>query len=223
MAEDQPNLGPIFLSASVPDPKRNPVYSQDVDVIAIREATCALAEVTLQQHELHFGGHPAISPLIVTIAKDLDRLSPTPGRSSFDAVTIYQSRFFQNVVPASSLAFPRIEWTAVVGNDQDKSLELMRRRMLDPSQQSPTYAAAFFIGGMEGIEIEFTLLRQLQPQAAFWPIASTKGAAARVYSKYRDDILAQPAAQKLGEQHTRDLLENTLTYRQCIRELLGAS
>lgn len=222
MDQDQPSLGPVFLSASVPDPKRNLVYSKDVDVIAIREAVCALAEVVLPTRDLHFGGHPAISPLIVTIARSLDRV--LPGRSSFDAVTVYQSEFFRKHIPQNTLAFSRLKWTPEVHGDRDKSLEVMRREMLDPNSGSPTYSAAFFIGGMEGIEDEFSLLRRFQPSAAFWPIASTKGAAGLVYARARAAVHSQPAAQKLGGQtHATELLERTLTYRQCFRELLSAS
>jgi len=222
MAQDKPDLGPIFLSASIPDPKRDPSYSQGVDVIAICEAICALAEVVLPRQALHFGGHPAISPLIGMVARALDQSESTPGGGHFDAVTIYQSEFFRRDVPSSSLAFPRIQWTPNVGNDREESLERMRRRMLDPSLHGPAYSAAFFVGGMEGIEAEFDLFRKLQPHAAFWPIASTKGAAAKLYSAFEADVLSQPAAQQLGPHRTHELLESTVTYRQCFRDLLSA-
>jgi hypothetical protein len=43
-----------------------------------------------------------------------------------------------------------------------------------------------------------------------------------VYMKFKDDVLNQPAARNLGEANTRELLESTLTFRQCFRELLAA-
>lgn len=214
MDSQEPKLGPVFLSASIPDPKRDPKYSAKVDVIAIREATSALAEVVLPGHELHFGGHPAISPLIAAIAKSLDR---------FDSVTVYQSELFRQVVPPTTLVFDRIEWTDAVANDRKKSLEHMRRRMLDPNAGSPRYLAGFFIGGMEGIEDELELFRKYQPQATFWPIASTGGAAALEYFRIFDPIVSQAAVIRLGAARAKELLERTLTYRQCVRELLSVS
>jgi hypothetical protein len=214
MATEQSGLAPIFLSASIPDPRRDPRYSKAVDVIAIREATCALAEVVLPVRDLSFGGHPAISPLVAGIATDLQR---------FDAVTVYQSEHFRHLIPKTTLAFTRITWTAEVPGNRDKSLLLMRESMLDPKKGAPRYAAGFFIGGMEGIEAEFELFRRLQPQAAFWPIATTTGAAALVYSMVKDPVLNQPAAQALGRTKAEELLERSLTYRQCFREILEAS
>jgi hypothetical protein len=53
------------------------------------------------------------------------------------------------------------------------SLREMRRHMLTEWN----YTAGVFIGGMEGVEEEYRLLKQLQPQAKLLPIASTGGAA----------------------------------------------
>jgi hypothetical protein len=43
------------------------------------------------------------------------------------------------------------------------------------------YQAGVFIGGMEGIEDEFALFRQVHPTAPILPIATTGGAALLIY------------------------------------------
>ena len=54
----------IFLSASVPDPKRGPDYAATSDSVAITSAVSALVHVTLGRRVLVWGGHPAITPMI---------------------------------------------------------------------------------------------------------------------------------------------------------------
>lgn len=178
---DREAIGAVFLSASVPDPLRGAHYADTADVSAIRDAVLALAEVVLQSGHLVFGGHPAISPLIVRAA---DRL----GRR--DGVRIFQSELFRAVVPADSLAFPSIEWTPGVDGDRAKSLLRMRERMLT----SERFSAGVFIGGMEGVEDEFALFRCLHADLPAYPVPSTGGAALLLWQAHaqpHDDVQAQ--------------------------------
>ena len=177
-------LPPVFLSASVPDPKRNPKYYERADVTAIREAVVALARTVLPQSELVFGGHPAISPLIARVARDLDL---------FKRVIIYQSEEFREVIPPDSLAFERLVWTKKRA-DRNASLDLMRDEML-----SNTFRAGIFIGGMEGVEDEWKLFRERHEKTPAYPIASTGGAAAILFERERRGV-DEPLAHDLTHE-----------------------
>jgi hypothetical protein len=51
------------------------------------------------------------------------------------------------------------------------------------------FDAAVFLGGMEGVEIEYDIFRRLHPNKPAYPVAST-GAAARILSeRYSPDRL----------------------------------
>jgi hypothetical protein len=176
---------PVFLSASVPDPKRNPKYYERADVTAIREAVVALARTVLPQSDLVFGGHPAISPLVARVARDLDL---------FERVVIYQSEEFREVIPRDSLAFERLVWTKKRDN-RNASLDLMRDRMLSEH----TFRAGIFIGGMEGVEDEWKLFRERHSNAPAFPIASTGGAAAILFERERRDVDDRFARDLSGE------------------------
>lgn len=187
----------VFLSASVPDPRRHPRYFGSADLIGIREAVLALVHVVLPRTRLVFGGHPAISPLVVLAA---DRVGLRR------QVQIFQSKWFFDVVPPDNLAFPCIEWTPVVAGDPDRSLRAMRDRMLT----SEPFAAAIFIGGMEGVEDEFALFRQRHPRVPTYAIASTGAAALELWR-------ANPQANlKL-----QDRLKEELIYDALFRSLPG--
>lgn len=155
---------PVFLSASVP--YRKP-FVDDYDAIAIREAILSLVTVTVRERELVFGGHPAISPLVEHAARSL---------GAMERVHIYQSRFFENIIPTVAKEFPNLHWTEKAGADGgtlNDSLELMRREMIG----SRDFCAAVFIGGMEGIFDELRLFKEIHPGRIIIPVASTGGAA----------------------------------------------
>jgi len=161
-------LAPVFLSASVPDPRREQKYWDSADVTGIREAVRALAIVVLQRRMLVFGGHPAIAPLIVLVAQ----------RMGYERkVRIFQSEFFRSVVPRESLTLPLITWTDNIAGNQERSLRHMRETMLGATE----YGAGVFIGGMDGVEREFELFRQLHPSSPVYPVASTGGAARLIW------------------------------------------
>jgi hypothetical protein len=209
MADETAPLNPVFLSASTPDPKRDPKYVQDLDLVSIREAVCAVAEVVLAEGPLVFGGHPAISPLIASIAQQ---------QGTIDRVTIFQSEHFRPMVPTTSLAFPSIKWIPEVPKDRIASLLKMREAMLD---RSVPYRAGFFIGGMDGVEEELAMFRLMHRAAAFWPLASTRGAASVIFARDRQEVLGQPAAA--SSPQLEELLVHTRAYRHVVRELLAIS
>jgi hypothetical protein len=68
MAGKPTDMKPVFLSASIPDPRRDAKYFQTGDTIAIRNAVIALVTVTLSRTKLVFGGHPAVTPLVKWVA-----------------------------------------------------------------------------------------------------------------------------------------------------------
>lgn len=167
----------IFLSASVPLPERHERYHLTSDVIAIRDAVRALATVVLPHAELHWGGHPSITPLIRVVAQDI-------GVTDAAHVHLYQSAFFSKILPTDNAAFERYVLTneAPEGDaTRERSLAAMRQTMIGATQ----FDAGIFIGGMEGVEEEFDLFRQLNPNATLLPIASTGAAAQLIYERER--------------------------------------
>lgn len=189
---------PVFLSASLPDPRRNPQYYGTADLTAIREATRALATVVLPRTRLVFGGHPAITPLVRAIAQRL-------GRGA--RVRIFQSAFFAGQFPSDNSAFPDIVITPAVGNDRVASLRVMRERMINEFD----YHAGIFIGGMEGVVEEYELFDTIHSGALRLPVASTGGAAAIVFSRLAGTMSA-------AQSHD---LQNDLAYAPLFRRTLG--
>jgi hypothetical protein len=157
----------IFLSASIPLPERDPKYYGTADIIAIRDAVIALASVILPEHRIIWGGHPSITPLIYYVMEKLSL-------NIQEHLILFQSKFFDKYFPEDNNKFNNVIQTANLG-DKERSLVLMRETML----KSYEFSAGIFIGGMEGVEIEFELFREIQPNALIIPLAST-GAAAKI-------------------------------------------
>jgi hypothetical protein len=161
----------VFLSASIPLVERDPKYIGTADVVAIRDSVRALASIVLPKCRLIWGGHPAISPLIKYV---LDRMHI----SVKDHITTYQSLFFDKQYSDDHL-FGTIKYVKKIG-DLDESLKQMRQIMLGRHR----YVAGIFIGGMEGVESEFDMFRELQGNnVRVLPIASTGAAAKRLFRK----------------------------------------
>lgn len=159
----------IFLSASIPLPERDPKYIDTADIIAIRDAVIALTTVVLPHHRLIWGGHPSITPLIYYV---MDRLE----LDIQEHVTLYQSKLFERFFPEDNNKFNNVKLTEAVENNRDKSLLHMRERMLSEND----FAAAVFIGGMEGVKEEYNMFRDKHPKVGVvLPIAST-GAATKI-------------------------------------------
>lgn len=176
----------VFLSASVPDPRRDPRFHATADVIAIREAVRALAAVVLPRSELVFGGHPAITPLVRQVAEAV---------GGVHAVHIYQSRYFEQHIPPDATALSGLTWVDAVGDDRDASLRVMRERMLSAL---PLHAAVF-IGGMEGVLDEHALVANIAPAALRLPVGST-GSAAAVLLQQNQGSLPRATARVLWKE-----------------------
>jgi hypothetical protein len=159
----------IFLSASVPDPRRAPEYAESADTVAISAAITALVHVTLGRRLLVWGGHPAVTPMVWAVAEGL-------GVDYGGWVKLYQSRFFKDEFPEDNDHFNNVTYTERSGEDREQSLLFMRTRMF----RETTFSAAVFIGGMGGIVDEFNLLREIQPKVAMLPVASSGGAVLEV-------------------------------------------
>lgn len=155
----------IFLSASVPDPRRGPEYAETADSVAIQAAVSALVYVTLGRRPLVWGGHPAITPMIWVASADM-------GIDYGRWVRLYQSRYFKDEFPEDNERFQNVIFSDEVEGDREKSLLAMRQRMFTEN----LFSAAVFIGGMGGIVDEFELFTRHQPNAAVIPIVSTGGA-----------------------------------------------
>src|SRR5450631_805214 len=143
MAQQPMPLKPVFLSASVPDPRRNPKYFRAGDAAVIGEAVVSLLAVVLPKTKLVFGGHPAITPMVKFVADKL---------GAFDKVRMFQSKYFRDRYVNDLELFGYVE-TEAVPRDREASLIAMRTQMI----QSEDFTAAFFIGGMEGVEQEAQL------------------------------------------------------------------
>lgn len=185
----------IFLSASIPIPGRDPKYIGSADVIAIRDSVLALASVVLPRFRLVWGGHPSITPLIAQVLRHY-------GKEVNNHVTLYQSLYFERVSPLENESVAHIVKTKDLGNRND-SLSEMRSRMICDNK----FVAAFFIGGMEGVEEEFKMFRSFQKDSKIYPIATTGAAAKLIYD-------ASPT--QFDER-----LVTELTYTSLFKELLN--
>lgn len=164
-AETNPRLR-IFLSASCPYGERAKQYPPNP--LCIRQAICSLVRVFVPHSRIVFGGHPAVNPFVLQVAE---------GCGAMEHIDIYQSCYFEDKI------HPKIrelsECGRVIWTPYDKTtsladaLEEMREQML-----SGVYDAAFFIGGMNGVEDEFSLFREKHKGKPTFCLASTDGAAA---------------------------------------------
>lgn len=164
----------IFLSAGVPTADRSAKYYDTADVIAIRDSVIALASTVLanKAFRLIWGGQPAITPLIALV---LERYN----LKMTDRVTLYQSYEFEKFFPKENENVGNIVFTEKKGN-REASLLLMRQKMIGDNE----YAAAVYIGGMEGVEDEYKLFKEYHPGVTCLPIASTGAAAKIIYDEH---------------------------------------
>ena len=167
----------VFLSASIPLPERDAKYFETADIVAIRDAIIALTTVVLPRHKLIWGGHPSITPLINYVMGKL-------GLNIQEHVKLYQSLWFKDLFPEDNNKFENVVFTESQ-KDIPSSIRLMRERMLSENE----YAAAVFIGGMNGIEDEYKMFNEKHPNAILLPIASTGAATRIVYDNLLPDQL----------------------------------
>lgn len=186
----------LFLSASVPiEGRADGKYLRTADVIAIRDSVIALASVALPHYHLIWGDHPSITPLIANVLRHSNE-------EINSSVTVYQSGFFGNEFPEENKDVEHVVITDNLG-DRDKSLDLMRKRMIEEND----YAVAVFIGGMNGVEDEYRLFRNSHPDVPCLPVASTGAAALMIYE---------------AEKETYDSrLRTDMAYASLFKDLLG--
>ena len=112
---------------------------------------------------------------------------------------LYQSAYFQDRFPDDNRRFSNVVLVEPVADDRDASLLRMREAMLSRSD----LVGAVFIGGMEGVEIEYELFRRFHPNATALPVASPGGAARRLAERlgYSTDELGDVDFARLF--HTR--------------------
>jgi hypothetical protein len=168
----------IFLSASIPLPHCHPKYLETADVGAIRDSIRAVVGVVVPGGQIVFGGHPAITPLIRMLVREM-----TPNVR--EHVILYQSLFFKTQFPPEVRAFEKARFIDAVDDDLDASLAKMRGVMIS----AHNFDAAVFLGGMEGVEIEYDIFRRLHPDKPAYPIASAGAAAQILLEKYSPDRL----------------------------------
>lgn len=161
----------IFLSASIPLPERDEKYIGTADIIAIRDAVIALTSVVLPHHRLIWGGHPSITPLIYYVMEKLNL-------NIQEHMILYQSRFFEKYFPKDNNKFENIVFIDIIDNDREKSLKMMREKMIENE-----FSAGIFIGGMEDVEEEYDMFIKKHPNALVLPIASTGAAAKKIYNE----------------------------------------
>ena len=188
----------IFLSASVPDPRRAPEFAESSNSVAITAAVRALIHVTLGRRVLVWGGHPAITPMIKVVAEEM-------GFDYGKWVKLYQSLYFKDQFPEDNLAFKNVVYTENIGNDLGNSLLYMRERMFAENK----FKAAVFIGGLGGIVDEFKLFQNFHSDKNIVPVLSTGGATLKV---------AELMNKQLDSQ-----LHNDLDYVRLFHNRLGVS
>lgn len=185
----------IFLSASIPLPERDPKYFGTADIIAIRDSIIALATCVLPKHRIIWGGHPSITPLIYYVMQK-------SALNIQEHLILYQSKFFEKHFPPDNNRFNNIIQTKAL-ETREESLDLMREAMLS----SYNYSAGIFIGGMEGVEDEYTLFRKFNPEALILPIASTGAAAKILYDNLQDsddELMSNYAYVSLFQKYLLD-------------------
>jgi len=192
-------MSAIFLSASVPlvgsgdyHETANPFLIQ----CAVRELTMAV----IRQHQIVWGGHPAITPMILAICEDL-------GVDYFHSVILYQSKFFEDCYPAEIKNFQNVVYTEAISDDLDASLQAMREKMLSRKD----LVAAVFIGGMEDVEIEHKLFIQFHSTAMVLPVPSPGGAAlnlAKVHGYFAESDLADVDFARFFRTHLAEIINS---------------
>ena len=166
----------IFLSAGIPLPDHDARYQATADIIAIRDSIRALVSVVIPTGSIVFGGHPAITPLIRLLVRGMTA-------DVRRHVILFQSRFYEQRFPPEVAEFEDVRFVNAVGGDEVASLREMRRAMIN----SQTFDAGIFLGGMDGVEREYEIFREIHPGKPAFPIASTGAAAQILFNEYARD------------------------------------
>jgi hypothetical protein len=183
----------LLLSASVPSDKRDERFTKIKNAqIQIEEAVIGLSRNIFQSGgKIIFGGHPSISPLVALVAtefslnKEIENVDRS--QSTSKQITIFQSKAYKAVIPEETtslfnLGYSDIIWTDAKNGEEfnpriqktsqcTRSLKFMRIEMMKGEID-----ALVCVGGMEGVEEEFKLFRELHPAKPIFVLKSTGGA-----------------------------------------------
>jgi len=177
----------IFLSVSLPSADRHQNYYLNTNPLNITNAVVSFIESILKRNgKIIFGGHPTISPLVLTVAKKF--IPILNGEKDPVRIYIYQSEMFKDKISKFTnelldLGIGKIIWTKSFNDLREKSLYDMRVQML----KQHNISAGIFIGGMEGIEEEFDLFKEIYPETPMYLIGSSGGATKILFEKYFKD------------------------------------
>ena len=197
----------LFLSASEPYHKDTPLnahYLATAKPRYILDAVSYLSQFAFQRDiTLVFGGHPAISPMVLDVARRF-------GRSRRKRVAVFQTAFFRRLIPKATLdlaaqQYGELVWTEEQpGKTKDererRSLRWMREVML----QTPKLIGGVFIGGMEGVDEEGGMIRDMREELPCFAIGTTGSAAA--------DLLGANARGFSGRRATAKVLRENRSY-----------
>lgn len=179
----------LFLSAGVPSADSR--FAGTADPFLINLAVRTLVATALGHFRLVWGGHPAITPMIWAVCQDLNI-------SYSDTVTLYQSAYFENILPEEAARFRNMVIVPSVDNDRDRSLARLRREMLG----SRDIAAGVFVGGMDGILEEYRLFTALHPKSPALVLGAT-GGASRTLAESLNDSEALSSVDFVGLFYSR--------------------
>jgi len=197
-----------FVSASIPDPAR---WDGPYDPFAITDAVVAFARAVLSANgRLVTAAHPTIAPLLLFVGSELDVED-----SGAERIVIYQSSAFADNLPEEIGQFEAagvgtvIKTPAVNHEPGDpelarQSLELMRETMFAQCRPS----IGFFVGGMGGIQTEWTMLAQSQPDASLYAIGAGGGAAADLVQGSPEGIRPLLAQSRLFPYVAEEILQH---------------
>lgn len=217
MTQGESRAKSFFLSASVPN-RRGWTENGDRDAaMRIRAAVIAITRRVLHDGDnIVFGGHPSISPFVLSVAEGYLGAGSSATESPSQArITVYQSEAYPPAVrPEATIrlgeAGARIVNTPAedgerfdpnaVGKEQcKKSLAAMRERMLTEYPLS----AMILIGGMEGTLRECRLFRDHCPERKIFVLRTTGGLAREVLAPELSAV--QAAFQEEGLSGPEDL------------------
>lgn len=185
-------MSAIFLSASVPIKGRGNYY-ESADPFLIQFAVRELVTAVIKHQQIVWGGHPSITPMIQIICQDLNS-------DYLKSVILYQSKFFEEQFPQENRDFNNVILIDAVPGDRDLSLLRMREAMLSREDLK----AAVFIGGMEGVEIEYEMFKHYHPDAKVLPVAAP-GGAARELAKRLDRKTAGQGRDRFDKEALNDV------------------
>lgn len=219
----------VLLSASVPAKERSKKFQEEYTKIKnaqiqIDEAVIGLSRNIFQAGgKLIFGGHPTISPLVSMVATEfkmnMNIEDKKRNEQNEKAINIFQSKAYEAVIPKETNHLFRMGYSDIIWTDSKNgeefnpkikktaqcvtSLEFMRREMMKGEID-----AMVCIGGMEGVELEFELFRELHPKKLIFILQTTGGASKILAKKFSNSkmvrVIDNKDYSKIREEKNED-------------------